>query len=128
MLLNEGQSGGKSILQPASIEAMMQDGVGTNRVKKLKTVMPGLTRDVDFYPGIPKGWGISFLINEERTPTGRPAGTLMWAGLCYSYFWMDQRNALGGVYMTHMFPFADHRSLPLFYDFEAAVYRRIQID
>ena len=128
MLLNNGRSGGESILQPTTIEAMMQDRVGIDSVKKLKTVMPELTCDVDFYPGIPKGWGISFQINKERTPTGRPAGTLMWAGLCNSYYWVDQWNGLGGVYMTQMFPFADHRSLPLFYEFEAAVYRQIQAD
>jgi methyl acetate hydrolase len=87
--------------------------------------MPALTRDVDFYPGTPKGSGISFLINKEETHTGRPAGTLMWAGLCNSYYWVDQRNGLGGVYMTQILPFADHRALPLFYEFEAAVYRQI---
>ena len=47
---------------------------------------------------------------------------MMWAGLANSYFWVDQTNGLAGVYITQIFPFADHKSLPLFYDFEKAVY------
>ena len=48
---------------------------------------------------------------------------MMWAGLANSYYWVDQTTGLAGVYMTQIFPFADSKSLPLFYDFETAVYQ-----
>jgi methyl acetate hydrolase len=46
----------------------------------------------------------------------------MWAGLANSYYWLDPQNGLAGVYLTQIFPFADHQSLPLYYAFEKAVY------
>jgi CubicO group peptidase (beta-lactamase class C family) len=89
---------------------MSRNNIGENRVSILKTVMPSLTNDAEFFLGIPKTWGLSFQINTERTPTGLPAGSLMWAGLCNSYYWIDPLNGIGGVYMTQIFPFADEKS------------------
>ena len=66
-----------------------------------------------------------YIAKQDLTPAlrrGRPAGGMMWAGLANSYYWVDQTNGLAGVYITQIFPFADIKSLPLFYDFEKAVY------
>ncbi len=38
---------------------------------------------------MPKTWGLSFMINDEHAPTGRTAGSLAWAGLANTYFWID---------------------------------------
>ncbi len=56
-----------------------------------------------------------------RRPGARPA-SLAWAGLANTYYWIDQKKGLGGVYATQVLPFADVKSLPLFYAFESAVY------
>ncbi|MDE0808633.1 MAG: 1,4-butanediol diacrylate esterase, partial [Alphaproteobacteria bacterium] len=69
--------------------------------------------------------GLSFMINEEDAPTGRPAGRLSWAGLGNSYFWIDLKNGIAGVYATQILPFVDTKSLPLFLDFETAVYQNL---
>jgi CubicO group peptidase (beta-lactamase class C family) len=71
---------------------------------------------------MPKSWGLSFMINEERAPTGRSPGSLAWAGLANTYYWIDQREGLGGVYMSQVLPFADVKALPHFYAFEKSVY------
>jgi CubicO group peptidase (beta-lactamase class C family) len=91
----------------------------------LKTEMPNLTNDAEFFPGMPKNWGLSFMINEETAPTGRTPGSLAWAGLANTYFWIDQTKGIGGVYMTQILPFADEKALPLFYAFESAVYQSV---
>lgn len=70
-------------------------------------------------------WGISFLINTEKAPTGRTAGSAGWAGLANSYYWIDRTKAVAGVYLTQMLPFFDVRSIKLFRDFETSVYRSI---
>ena len=69
-----------------------------------------------------KRWGLSFMINNEKAPTGRSPGSLSWAGLANTYYWVDQSKGVGGVYATQVLPFADVKSLPLFYAFEKAVY------
>ena len=66
------------------------------------------------------------MINEEDAPTGRPAGSLGWAGLSNCYFWIDPVNGLSGVYATQILPFMDTQSLPLFLDFETVVYSSLR--
>ena len=50
----------------------------------------------------------------------------MWAGLTICYQWIDRDSGLGGVYLTQILPFADRRSLPLYYAFETAVYDAVR--
>ena len=121
MVLNYGQLAGERILTPEGTAALGMNHMGDCRVYNLKAAIP-LTNDAEFFPGIEKSWSLAFQINHEAAHTGRPAGGMMWAGLANSYFWVDQTNGLAGVYITQIFPFADHQSLPLFYDFEKAVY------
>lgn len=121
MVLNYGQLGGERILTPEGAVSLGLNHMGDCRVYKLKAAIP-LTNDAEFFPGIQKSWSLAFQINNEATPTGRPAGAMMWAGLANSFYWVDQTNGLAGVYMTQIFPFADNKSLPLYYDFEKAVY------
>jgi CubicO group peptidase (beta-lactamase class C family) len=122
LILNRGRAGGGQVLRPETVDQMTRNSMGATRVKLLKTVAPSLSADAEFFPGLPKSWGLTFQINEERAPTGRPAGGLMWAGLANSYYWIDPTNGIGGVYATQILPFADAKSLPLYYEFEKAVY------
>jgi len=69
-----------------------------------------------------KRWGLTFMINEELAPTGRSPGGLAWGGLANTYFWIDRKRSVGGVYLTQVLPFADDRSLPLYLEFEKMVY------
>lgn len=121
MLLNGGQLGGERVLRPETVASLGVNHMGDNRVKLLKAAIP-LTNDAEFFPGVPKSWSLAFQINHAPLPTGRPAGGLMWAGLANSYYWLDQATGIAGVYITQIFPFADTQSLPLYYDFETAVY------
>lgn len=91
----------------------------------LKTAMPPLTGDAEFFPGMPKNWGLSFMINEEVAPTGRSAGSLAWAGLANTYFWIDPNKGVGGVYLSQILPFVDVKALPLFFAFEKSVYQSL---
>lgn len=122
MILNRGKAGGRQVLKPETVDLMSRNNMGDNRVTLLKTAAPPLTNDAEFFPGAPKTWGLSFQINEEQAPTGRPAGGLMWAGLANSYYWIDPKSGIGGVYLTQILPFADKKSLPLYYAFESAFY------
>ena len=79
------------------------------------------SNDVDFIDGM--NWGLSFLINPQPMPTGRSAGSLAWAGLANSYYWIDPVRQVTGVYATQLLPFFDEKAVRLFQDFETAVYR-----
>jgi CubicO group peptidase (beta-lactamase class C family) len=125
MILNRGAGDAHRILKPETVELMSRNAMGDLRVSLLKTAMPPLSHDAEFFPGMPKSWGLSFMINMEPAPTGRSAGSLAWAGLANSFFWIDPTKGIGGVYLTQVLPFADHKALPLFLEFETAVYRSL---
>ena len=125
MILNKGAANGHRVLKPETVEAMSANSIGDTRVVKLATAMPPYSNDAEFFPGMEKTWGLTFMINNEEAPTGRSAGSLAWAGLANSYFWIDPARGIGGAYMTQVLPFADEKSLPLFLDFETAVYRSL---
>nr|AFM09717.1 Lpc53E1 [uncultured bacterium] len=125
MILNDGELNGVRVLRSETVATMCENHIGDLRVQKLVTVAPTITNDAEFFPGRPKSWGLTFQINERAEDTGRPAGTLMWAGVLNSFFWIDRTNGVGGAYLSQMLPFADARSLGLFYDIERAVYQSL---
>ena len=88
----------------------------------LHTTNPERSLDAEFFPGLEKSWGLSFMINEEEAPTGRPAGSLAWAGLYNTFFWIDPDTGIGGVFMSQLLPFVDEKVLEAFQNFEAAYY------
>ena len=123
MILNGGKANGRQVLKTETVKTMAMNQIGQILVEPLKTAMPPLSNDVDVFPGMAKKWGLSFLINTQKAPTGRSAGSLAWAGLANTYFWIDPAKAIGGVYLSQVLPFADKKSLPLFGEFETAVYQ-----
>jgi methyl acetate hydrolase len=125
MILNRGRADGQQLLKPETVQMMSTNQMGACRVGMLKTAMPPLSNDAEFFPGMPKTWGFSFMINTERAPTGRNPGSLAWAGLANSYFWIDPAAGIGGVYATQVLPFADKKALPLFLAFEKTVYDQL---
>jgi CubicO group peptidase (beta-lactamase class C family) len=91
----------------------------------MSTVMPQYSNDVDFFPGSVDRFGLGFLINSQPVSGGRSAGSLAWAGLFNTYFWLDPKRDVCGVLMTQVLPFYDGKIIELLGDFEQAVYRRV---
>nr|HET6904038.1 serine hydrolase domain-containing protein [Ktedonobacteraceae bacterium] len=123
MILNDGRAGSVQIVKPETVALMSRNAMGNCRVTMLYTQMPAVSNDAEFFPGLPKSWGLSFMINDEQAPTGRSAGSLAWAGLANTYFWIDQTRGLGGAYATQVLPFGDAKAFPLFLEFETAIYQ-----
>jgi methyl acetate hydrolase len=121
MVLNGGTLDGTRVLARETVAAMSANAMGDLACRPLKTAAPPLSNDVDFIDGMQ--WGLSFLINPQPMPTGRSAGTLAWAGLANSYFWIDPARQVTGVYATQVLPFFDEKAVRLFQEFETAVYR-----
>ena len=89
---------------------------------KCAGVIPSLSNDAEFFPGLQKDWSYTFMVNSEKAPTGRPAGAIGWAGLANCFYWIDRENGFGGYWATQILPFADAVSFTGYMNFEAAVY------
>ena len=123
VFLHDGSFNGARILRPETVAMMGQNQIGGLNVHVLKTAAPGLSNDAEFFPGMPKKWGYGFMINTVDAPTGRSAGSLAWAGLANTYFWVDPRRRVAGVILMQLLPFADGPALDAFAAFEQAAYK-----
>jgi methyl acetate hydrolase len=85
--------------------------------------MPDSSLDAEFFPGMVKKWGLGFMINTEAAPTGRSAGSLAWAGLANTYYWIDPSKNIAGVILMQLLPFADPQALRTFAEFESGLYK-----
>jgi methyl acetate hydrolase len=126
MLLQGGTLNGKQILQPTTVQMMAQNHIGDLHCVELKTVAPARSHDANFFPGMVQKWGLSFLINTAQTPQGRSPGSLAWAGLANTFYWIDVTKRLTGVCVTQILPFFDPQALTLFRQYETAVYKVFQ--
>jgi methyl acetate hydrolase len=124
-LMQGGDLDDHRILRSETVALMGRNHIGDLEVRKLPTQMPDLSNPVDLFPGMSKKWGLSFLINTEVGPAGRSAGSLAWAGLYNTYYWLDPVKKVAGVLMTQTLPFADQTVLEALDAFESAVYQSV---
>jgi len=122
MILNKGRGNGNQLLKAETVALMGQNHIGDLTMGKLVSAVAFATNDVDLYPDMDKKWGLSFLINTARTPEGRSPGSLAWAGLANTYFWIDPSRHVAGVILMQVLPFADQKCLEAFAGLERGVY------
>ena len=127
MWLNDGAGENGRVLKKETILAAEKNGLGDKKIKMLPGVIPSLSNDAEFFPGMPKSWALTFMINDVAAPTGRPAGALAWAGLANLYYWIDRQNGIGGYWATQILPFADATSVTGYIDFETATYKSLSL-
>lgn len=126
MWLNDGDGPNGRVLKPETVEMAVANGLEPHqKVVKLPGVVPSASNDAEFFPGLKKSWSYTFMVNDEVAPTGRPAGSIGWAGLANCYFWIDRKTGIGGYWATQVLPFADTVSFGGFMEFETATYRSL---
>ncbi len=127
MWLNDGMGEHGRVLKPETVLMAAKNGLGDKKIKMLPGVIPSLSNNAEFFPGMPKSWALTFMINDVEAPTGRPAGALGWAGLANLFYWIDRENGVGGFWATQILPFADAASFTGYMAFETAVYRSLAV-
>lgn len=125
MILNDGVGENGRVLSPQSINFMCMNGIGTLRCQGWDSAIPLFTNKGEFYPSIQKSWGYTFQINEEMTNTGRPAHTIMWAGISNLFYFIDRKNGIGGFWASEVLPFMDPSSYGGFLQFESSIYQNL---
>ena len=98
MVLNDGAGPNGRVLKPETVAQMSRNGLGKLKVGGRPTSIPSLTNADEVFPGLAKSWAYTFMVNDEPTPSGRPAGSLMWAGLANLFYRIDPHSAIGGFW------------------------------
>jgi len=122
LFLNQGRVNGRQVLRPETVQLMSQNAIGELDVRGLETAVPAYSNNAEFFPGIRKKWGLGFMISPEPMPGGRGPGSLAWAGLGNTYFWIDPAKGVAGVVLMQLIPFADPKALTLLDGFEKTLY------
>jgi len=95
MLLNGGQLDGVRVLSRSTVALMTSDSLGT----RIETpITPG-----ELLLGTPGyTFGLGFAVRQGPGVAAVPgsAGEFMWAGYAGTYFWVDPKEQIVGVYMT----------------------------
>ncbi len=127
MWLNDGNGPKGRVLKPETVEWAVQGAlVPPQKVTMLPGVIPSLSNNAEFFPGVEKDWSYTFMVNKEEAPTGRPAGAIGWAGLANCFYWIDRAAGVGGYWATQILPFGDPTSFVGYLDFERTVYDAIR--
>ncbi|MBR0796483.1 beta-lactamase family protein [Bradyrhizobium jicamae] len=127
MWLNDGAGENGRVLKAETVRMAEQNHLGNNKVTAITGVITSLANDAEFFPGQSKSWALSFMINDEQAPTGRPAGALGWAGLANLFYWIDRRNGFGGYWASQILPFGDPTSFIGYINFETAFYDALRL-
>src|SRR5262245_777069 len=92
MMLNRGEANGKRILKAETVDTMTKNQLGGLRI---------------LFPGVAMmGYGVGIL-SEKGKETSKEAagvGSYSWGGAFGTFFWIDPKNDLIGVYMVQAFP------------------------
>jgi len=126
MLLNSGTYRGERVLRADTVAMMFRNHIGDLQVTEMQTAQPSWSNSFDQFPGAAHKWGLSFDINTQPGPHGRSAGSVSWAGLLNTYFWVDPVKRVAGSLFTQMLPFYDARVVNLYGQFERAFYDGLQ--
>ena len=123
MILRGGELGGQRILSAGSIAEMSRNQIGDLRAGYMGSAMPDLAQPYDTFPDQDTKWGLGFLINPEPGPHGRNPGSLAWAGIFNSYYWIDPAAGVAGVFISQLSPFGDPGALAAFGMLEQMAYQ-----
>jgi CubicO group peptidase (beta-lactamase class C family) len=125
-LLHGGSFNGARILRPETVALMGQNHIGDIEAGILKTTDPRRSVDVDFFPGASLKWGLAYMINAQAGPNGRSPGSLTWAGIFNTHFFIDPTRDVGVIVMMQTLPFYDEASMKVYAGVEEIVYKNLK--
>jgi methyl acetate hydrolase len=127
MILNLGQLGTTRLLKEETVSEMSRDQTGSIRVR----LQP--TANADYTMPFPLGagedvWGLGFQLAApaKPNPAMRRPGSMSWAGINNTFFWIDPKEKIGVIVLMQMLPFCDEAAIAVLQGVETRVYQHLQ--
>jgi methyl acetate hydrolase len=124
LILNEGTAGGAVLLKPATVKLMGQNHTAPVKVQLMHSTNKGLSEDFPLGAGV-DSYALGFQRTEVQVPGMRSVGSLSWAGIYNTEFWIDPEKEIGAVLMMQYLPFYDADAIKVLQGFESRVYRSL---
>jgi methyl acetate hydrolase len=127
MMLNGGHLGSTKILNESSVMMMGENQIGPIFVELQPDADTQRTKPFPLGAGHDKfGLGFQIASNNPQYAEYRSAGSMSWAGIYNTEFWIDPVKHIGGVQMMQMLPFYDDGAIRTLRDFEKLVYQYLR--
>jgi len=127
MLLNGGHLGTAKILSESSVKMMGKNNIGSIFVELQPDADKLRTKPFPLGAGHDKfGLGFQIASSDPQFSKFRSPGSMSWAGIFNTEFWIDPVKHIGGVQMMQVLPFYDDGAIRTLRDFEELVYQNLR--
>lgn len=126
LFLNQGhvdQSG--QLLKPQTLTMMGQNHTAPVTVRLMNSTNKLLSEDFPLGAGV-DSYALGFQRTESQLPDMRAPGSLAWAGIFNTEFWIDPANEIGAVLMMQYLPFYDASAIEVLQGFEQRIYQNLE--
>jgi CubicO group peptidase (beta-lactamase class C family) len=123
MVLNGGVAAdGARLISERALRVMGQNQLGEVKVSRQDEPQPDRARAFPLGAGR-DGFGLGYQVTgQHNTPGMRAPGSLSWAGIYNTQFWIDPATGVGGVLLMQYLPFYDAEAIEVLNGFERRLY------
>ena len=122
-LLNYGVLKHTRILKKQTILEMCKNQVGNISLADAGSYFRlGFCCDLKDMISSTSKWGLAWLIDNDEKPYGRKAGTVLWAGVSNTFFYIDYKSGVAVSFYTQHLPFNHPESTTLLNRFSQIIY------
>jgi len=126
MLLNRGQLGGTRLLKEQTVADMRRNQTGNVKVRLQPVADASRSKPYPLGAG-EDVWGFGFQLAApaKPDPNMRRPGSMNWAGINNTFFWIDPEQQIGVIVLMQMLPFYDDAAISVLQGVEGLVYRHV---
>jgi|SoiMetStandDraft_2_1073263.scaffolds.fasta_scaffold01170_2 methyl acetate hydrolase len=126
MILHTGQLDGVRILEERTVAEISKNQVGSVKVRQQPTADPLRSKPYPLGAG-EDVWGLGFQLAAPKSPSRsmRSPGSMSWAGINNTFYWIDPQKQIGAVILMQMLPFYDDGAIKALQGFEERVYKNL---
>ena len=115
---------GIRIFDPSTINLISQNHIGELRAELQPASRPDFAKPFPQRPGIDT-WGLGFQLRGSSELNERSIGSMSWAGIFNTEFWIDLEKNIAAVLMMQYLPFDDEAHIEVLKRFEEAIYTNL---
>jgi methyl acetate hydrolase len=126
LFLNGGKlPDGRQLISARTAQTMGEAHTGTVRVRLQEPALPAVSAAFPLGAGR-DSYGLGFQVTgAPAVPDQRSPGSLAWAGIFNTEFWIDPSRGIGGILLMQYLPFYDKAAIETLQGFERRVYESL---
>lgn len=125
MYLNDGMGESGRLIKAETLELMGKSGTGNVKVQTMRSTNKLTSEDFPIGAGVDT-YALGFQRTESANPDMRSVGSLAWAGIYNTEFWIDPEKEIGAILLMQYLPFYDKDAIEVLQGFEQRLYSNLQ--